>query len=151
MTTVRPELTARIHQYCELFDTGPFDEFAAQFEHGQWHRAEPGAAATRRWIDDWVHLYDGRPSTKHVTTNLIVTVDEAASTALARADITVWQSLPGFPLQPIFAGRYRDQFARVGGEWRWVRRQTIGDLYGDTSRHVRATPISGATRLGENP
>lgn len=144
MTTVRQQLTARIHRYCELFDTGDFDQFAAQFEHGQWHRAEPGAAATRHWIDEWVHLYDGRPATKHVTTNLIVAVDEPAATASARAYVTVWQSLPGFALQPIFAGRYRDRFARVAGEWRWLRREAIGDLYGDTSHHVRTTPRSGA-------
>jgi SnoaL-like domain len=70
------QITALVHRYCELFDTGQFDEFAAQFEHGQWHRADPGAAAARRWIDDHVHLHDGLPRTKHLTTNLIVEVDE---------------------------------------------------------------------------
>src|SRR5260370_11926410 len=55
------QITSMVHRYCELFDTGQLDEFAAQFEHGQWHRAEPGAAATRRWIDEHVLLYDGLP------------------------------------------------------------------------------------------
>ena len=53
-------ITAMLHRYCELFDTGQFDEFAAQFTHGQWHRADPGAPATRAWIDEWVLTYDGR-------------------------------------------------------------------------------------------
>jgi hypothetical protein len=43
------QIAALVHRYCELFDTGQFDEFAAQFEHGQWHRADPDAAAARRW------------------------------------------------------------------------------------------------------
>ena len=84
-----------------------------------------------------MHLYDGLPRTKHLTTNLTVEVDEEAGTATARSYITVLQALPGFPLQPIFAGRYRDRFARVDGRWRWTRREVIGDLYGDVSHHVR--------------
>jgi 3-phenylpropionate/cinnamic acid dioxygenase small subunit len=135
------QITALVYRYCELFDTGQFDEFAAQFEHGQWHRADPGAAAARRWIDEYVHLYDdGLPRTKHLTTNLTVEVDEGGGTATARSYITVLQALPDFPLQPIFAGRYRDRFARVDGRWRWTRREVIGDLYGDVSHHVRHRP-----------
>ena len=53
------QITAIIHRYCELFDTGQLDEFVAQCEHGQWHRAEPGAAATRRWIDEHVLFSTG--------------------------------------------------------------------------------------------
>ena len=49
-----PEIISMVHRYCELFDTGQLDEFAAQFEHGQWHRAGPGAEAARRWIDDQI-------------------------------------------------------------------------------------------------
>ena len=70
------QITTIVHRYCELFDTGQLVEFAAQFGHGQWHRAEPGAAATRRWIDEHVLLHDGLPATKHLTTNLIVDLDE---------------------------------------------------------------------------
>jgi hypothetical protein len=90
------QITAIVHRYCELFDTGQLDKFATQFEYGQWHRAEPGAAATRRWIDEHVLLYDGLPATKHLTTNLIVDVDEDAGTATARSYITVLQALPDF-------------------------------------------------------
>ncbi|HEU5265407.1 MAG TPA: nuclear transport factor 2 family protein [Jatrophihabitans sp.] len=132
------QLTAMIYDYCELFDTGRFDAFAAQFEHGQWHRAEPGAAGARQWIADNVLTYDGLPGTKHLTSNLVVEVDEVAGTAAARSYITVLQAAPGFPLQPIFAGRYRDRFVRVDGTWRWARREVLADLYGDASRHVRS-------------
>jgi len=133
------QITSMVYRYCELFDTGQLDEFAAQFDHGQWHRAAPGPEAARRWIDDHVHLYDGLPRTKHVTTNLMVEVDEESGTAAAQSYVTVLQALPDFPLQPIFAGRYRDRFALVDGRWRWTRREVIGDLYGDVLRHVRAS------------
>ena len=113
------------------------EAFAAQFEHGVWHKAEPGAAAVRRYIDEHVVTYDGLPRTKHVTTNLVIDVDEEAGTATARSYITVFQALPEIPLRPIFSGRYRDRFERVDGEWRWLERRIINDLYGDVSHHVR--------------
>jgi len=131
-------ITAMVHRLPELFDTGDFDAFAEQFAHGSWHRAGHGTEAIRRWLDENVLTYDGSPCTKHLTNNLIVDVDEAEGTATASSYVTVLQALPDFPLQPIFAGRYRDRFARIDGEWRWVERAVIGDLYGDTTHHTRS-------------
>ena len=54
----------------------------------------------------------GTPHTKHLVTNLVIDVDDVAGTASARSYFTVLQSLPDFPLQPIIAGRYRDDFER---------------------------------------
>jgi 3-phenylpropionate/cinnamic acid dioxygenase small subunit len=132
-----------VHRYCELFDTGQLDAFARQFEHGQWFRADPGYEATRAWIAEHVHLYDGRPGTQHLTTNLVVEVD--GDTASASSYITVLQAVPGLPFQPIFGGRYHDRFERVDGRWRWLERAVVGDLYGDTSRHTR-TARAGTAR-----
>ena len=145
-TDTAKELTDRMYRYAELFDTGQFDAFAAQFEHGVWHKAEPGADGVRRYLDEHVLTYDGSPRTKHVTTNVVVDVDEEAGTATASAYVTVFQALPDFPLQPIFSGRYRDRFERVGRDWRWVERRVLGDLYGDVSHHVRhPSPASSST------
>jgi 3-phenylpropionate/cinnamic acid dioxygenase small subunit len=143
MTDDVQAITAMVHRYCELFDTGDFDAFARQFEHGRWFRAEPGYEATRAWIEANVHTYDGLPGTKHVTTNLVVDVDGDAATASSY--ITVLQAVPGLPLQPIFSGRYRDRFERADGGWRWVERGVLGDLYGDTSHHTRTTRAAPAT------
>lgn len=134
------QISDMMFRYAELFDTGRFDEFAALFEHGQWHRAEAGAAGTRKWIDENVQLYDGQTRTKHVTTNVVVEVDEAAGTATATAYVTIFQALPDFPLQPIFAGRYQDRLKRIAGRWWWSERKVVNDLYGDISRHVRYGP-----------
>ena len=137
------QISDLMFRYAELFDTGRFDEFAALFEHGQWHKAGPGAAATRRWIEDNVRLYDGVPRTKHVTTNVVADVVVDAGTATASAYVTIFQALPDFPLQPIFCGRYQDRLTRINGEWRWTERRVLNDLYGDISRHVRYAPAGG--------
>lgn len=133
------DLTTMMFRYCELFDSAQFDAFAAFFKHGEWHRAGPGAPAARQWIEDNVHLYDGLPRTKHVTTNLIVQVASDGATATGSAYVTIFQALPDFPLQPIFSGRYADRFERGEDGWRWVRREVFGDLYGDVTRHVKSS------------
>lgn len=142
MTDDIRQISDLIHHYAELFDTGRFDEFAALFEHGRWHRAAPGREAARAWIDEHVRLYDGLTRTKHVTTNLIVEVDDAAGTATARSYVTIFQALPDFPLQPIFAGGYRDTLKRIDGTWWFDQRDVVNDLYGDISRHVKYAPAS---------
>jgi 3-phenylpropionate/cinnamic acid dioxygenase small subunit len=140
VTDAAKEISDLMFRYAELFDTGSFDEFAALFEHGRWHKAQPGAAAARRWIDDNVQLYDGSPRTKHVTTNVVVDVDDPSDTATAGAYVMVFQAGPDFPLQPIFAGRYRDRLARIDGHWWFTERAIVNDLYGDISHHVRYRP-----------
>ena len=139
MSSAVHELTAMIHRYCELFDTGDFDAFARQFEHGVWYKAAPGADGVREFIAGHVLLYDGLPQTKHVTTNLVIEVDDEHGSATASSYVTVFQALPEFPLQPIFMGRYMDRFERVDGEWQWRERRVISDLRGDTSHHTRTT------------
>ena len=85
-----------------------------------------------------VILYeDGTPRTKHVTTNLILEVDENAGTAASRSYFTVLQQVGDAPLQPIVAGRYHDRFECVAGAWRFSERRIFIDLTGDLSRHLR--------------
>ena len=152
MSNAVQQISDMMFRYAELFDTGQFDEFAALFEHGQWHKAEPGAAAAREWITDNVRLYDGLTRTKHVTTNVIVDVDEDAGTATASAYVTIFQALPDFPLQPIFSGRYQDRLTRTVGGWHWTERRVLGELYGDipvtsvTHRPVAPDEDAGAGR-----
>jgi 3-phenylpropionate/cinnamic acid dioxygenase small subunit len=132
------QITDMMFRYAELFDTGQFDEFSALFQHGHWHRAEPGVEGTRSWIEKYVRVYDGSPRTKHVTTNVRVDVD--GDTATATAYVTIFQALPDFPLQPIFSGRYQDELSRIDGQWWWTHRAVVNDLYGDASRHVNYEP-----------
>ena len=87
-----------------------------------------------------VRLHDGSPRTKHVTTNLIVEVDEAAGTATARSYFTVLQATPALPLQPILAGRYHDRFHRSRHGWRFTERLIHLDLIGELREHLRTPP-----------
>lgn len=131
------EIERLMYHYVKLFDTGELDAFCELFRHGTWHPAEPGADGLRRWIADHVLLYEGRPRTRHLISNLLIDVDEELDTAQARSAVTVFQALPDFPLQAIAVGRYADTFNRVEGRWRWLERKTAVDLWGDGSRHVR--------------
>jgi hypothetical protein len=106
--------------------------------------AGPDGAVLARGQADVQQLYerttrryeDGTPRTKHVTTNLQIELDEERGEAAARSYFTVLQGLPGFPLQPIVAGRYEDRFGRRADRWSFRERRMLVDLVGDVSRHL---------------
>jgi hypothetical protein len=79
---------------------------------------------------------DGTWRTKHVTTNPIVAIDEAAGTASIRSMYTVYQQTDALALQPIIAGRYHDSFARIDGRWCLIERRYFADLIGDLTDHL---------------
>lgn len=137
------EIANLIFTYAERIDAGDFEGVASLFA-----RAEITAAGTdlaRRGYDEVLAMYadgtrrhpDGTPRTKHVTTNLVIEVDDATQTASGRSYFTVLQAVPGLlALQPIIAGRYHDRFAREEGSWRFVSRHMVVDLTGDLGQHL---------------
>jgi hypothetical protein len=142
-------ITNLLAEYCERFDAGDFQGFAALFDHGTWFMTAaegPGADPVRRWCDENVLLYDGLPHTKHVTTNIWLDIGDEG-TASARSYVTIWQGLGDFPLQAIFSGRYHDRLAVIGGQWRFVERWALPDVIGDMSRHIRNPLPPGAMRV----
>ena len=99
-----------------------------------------GRDAIEKTLRDNLIVYeDGTPRTKHVTTNIVIEVDEQAGTAVARSYFTALQALPDMALQPIVSGRYHDRFERRDGQWRFVERGVQTDLLGDVSRRVRGS------------
>jgi 3-phenylpropionate/cinnamic acid dioxygenase small subunit len=136
-------IRALIHRYAELIDLGDLDAVAELFTHGSW--SSPGRGTPLRGAEqvrhayDGVILYDGIPSTKHVISNVTIEIADDGTTASARSYFTVLQGRPDFPLQPVIAGRYHDQFERGGDAWRFADRQIIPDLIGDLSHHLRDT------------
>ena len=142
MASDEQAITALIHAYAERLDEGDLDGVAALFADATWRtpaRTEPlrGAAAVRRAYDG-VILYEGRPCTKHVLTNVTVLIAAGGRTAEARSYFTVLQARPELPLQPIICGRYHDAFARGADGWHFTDRLILPDLIGDLSRHLRA-------------
>jgi SnoaL-like domain len=137
----RDAITDLVHLYAERLDLGDLGGVAALFAGATYGTpggpVRRGAAEVLAALRAAVRLHDGIPRTKHVTTNLIVEVDDAAGTATARSYFTVLQAADGLPLQPVIAGRYHDRFARDGGAWRFAERRILLDLVGDLHAHVR--------------
>nr|WP_316525176.1 nuclear transport factor 2 family protein [Kitasatospora sp. K002] len=131
-----------IARYAELVDDGDFVGLGALLADatfvGSGAPVSGGEAIEAMFRGLLIVYADGTPRTQHVTGNVAVEVDENAGTAAARSYVTVFQSLPDFPLQAIAAGRYRDGFARgEDGRWRFVERQARITMFGDVSRHLR--------------
>ncbi|HEX3961232.1 MAG TPA: nuclear transport factor 2 family protein [Trebonia sp.] len=127
--------------YAELVDDGDFaglGNLLADATFTGSGASVSGPDAIEKMFRDMLIVYDdGTPRTRHVTTNVIIDVDEEAGAATSRAYFTVLQALPGLPLQPIVSGRYRDRFDRHDGQWRFAERRVRIDLAGDVSRHLR--------------
>lgn len=136
-----------VFEYAECIDAGDFAGVADLLAEAE--VTGEGATGAVRGRDAILRLYerttrryeDGTPRTSHVTTNLIVDVDEGAGTATCRSSFTVLQAVPGaLALQPIVAGRYRDRFTRVSARWRFASRQIVVELVGDLGQHLLPRP-----------
>jgi 3-phenylpropionate/cinnamic acid dioxygenase small subunit len=137
-------LSNLIARYAELIDNGDFAGVADLLGEAAVGAGDSDSLATGRdallaLFTSTTRLYpDGTPKTKHVTTNLILEIDEEEGRAAARSYWTVLQAVPGLTLQPILAGRYHDRFERSDGVWRFSERRYLIDLVGDVSQHMLA-------------
>lgn len=136
-----------LYCYAERIDAGDLEGLADLFSEAEFLNAAGCVVATGKM--ELFALFkaavkidpdSGTPGTKHVTSNVIIEVDEAASSAAARSYFTVFQSVQGFPLQAIVAGRYNDQLLRVNDVWQFHKRCVITELYGDVSQHLHYDP-----------
>jgi hypothetical protein len=141
MTDSNESILRLMNEYCYRIDSGDLQGFADLFEHGTWlvqgdpKGGDTGSSAVMETLQNII-LYDGKPNTKHVMSNIQLEIDEGGDSAQAQCYITVYQAVaPDFPLQPIFVGHYRDRFERVNGCWRFSLRDISPDLAGDLSRH----------------
>ena len=144
MHTDAERIQRLIFTYAERLDQGDLAGVAALFASATFRsdrrpEARTGSEEVLEMFRRTVALYDGRPSTKHVTTNVIV--DLEGESASARSYFTVLQARPELPLQPIIAGRYHDRFRRRDGAWQFSDRLVIVDLVGDLRFHLAANVI----------
>lgn len=132
-----------VYTYAERIDAGDLEGVAEMFRHAE--IVAPAQDSSTRGYDAVLAMYQGAtrlyeptrtPLTKHITTNVIVEVDATGETASSRSYFTVVQATGALPLQPIIAGRYRDQFARGDDGWHFTRREMHVDLLGDLSAHL---------------
>ncbi len=136
-------ITNLLYRYAELMDAGDLDAAAALFAHAR-IKADPvgtvildSAGILQLWRGLVTIHADGTPRTKHVITNPILEIDEAAGTATCRSYYTVLQQTEAVALQVIAAGRYHDEFERVDDRWRFsFRDYSMFDLKGDLRDHL---------------
>jgi hypothetical protein len=134
----------KISARCRRIDRGDFEGVGRLFARavyrsasgGEYRGADEVHAVLERRV---IRHEDGTPRTKHVTTNLVIEIDESAGSARARSYFVVLQALAGSPLAPVVAGRYEDTFVREGGTWRFADRLIHLDLVGDPSGHLRGS------------
>ena len=129
-----------LYTYAMRFDDGDFDGAAALFDRGcvvaSGHRIAGRAAILAMW-QQWVKTYDGKPLTRHITTNPIIELAPDGQTATCQSQWTVLQAAPGYPLQVVASGRYSDTLARDGADWHFTEREyRQTDLVGDSSAHT---------------
>ena len=129
--------------YAEAVDGGDFDAVGTFFADATYRAAVgsevyvlEGAAAVTEQMSTFTRRYDdGTPRTRHVTTNLIIELDDASTGATCRSSYCVLQVVAG-SLQPIIVGRYHDVFAKDDGVWRFTDRLVHTDLIGDLRGHL---------------
>ncbi len=141
MRDSKAEILSLMNRYCTLIDSGAIKEFSELFEFATWRvigdpsGGDTGSQAVFDTLQN-VILYDGKPNTKHVMSNVQIEVDDSQASATAQSYITVFQAVPpDFPLQAIFIGQYTDTFEKHDESWRFVVRDISPDLIGDLSRH----------------
>ncbi|MCB0994602.1 MAG: nuclear transport factor 2 family protein [Acidimicrobiales bacterium] len=146
MTSSEQAIANLVAIYAERIDAGDFDGVGALFEHAH-VSADNGvvlgdhdpASVAATYVAYTRRFDDGTPRTKHVTTNLIIEVDETAGTGSCRSYFTVFQQTETLALQPVIAGRYHDEFAVIEGRWQFTKRYMMSDLFGDLSEHMLQT------------
>ncbi|MFK7829884.1 MAG: nuclear transport factor 2 family protein [Congregibacter sp.] len=124
--------------YCDTIDSGDLAGCAALFSQGAWGIVGDlahGSAAVMAQLDN-VTLYEGVPLTRHLMSNVNITVAANQDSATASSCITVMQGVSGqFPLQAIFIGSYADTFVCIDEQWMFKERAITPNLVGDMAFH----------------
>jgi 3-phenylpropionate/cinnamic acid dioxygenase small subunit len=153
MTTTGAAITEQVYAsvarlvfgYAERLDAGDLEGMASLFAKATLRTTGPDGITTFTGKDEVFRAFDssvqrfegGVPSTKHVTTNLIVDPGADGETASGRAYFTVLQARPALPLQVVIAGSYRDEFVRDDAGWRFADRLIRIELVGDLREHLK--------------
>ena len=140
------EIKNLIYQYADYIDRGELRKVAAMFRDAKMigvtsdgrENVSEGEHAIYENYRAYTRIYadNGTPHTKHVTTNVMVHVDNDGQSAKAQAYAIVFQMLEQFPLQPIIGVSYYDRFRKCGGKWQFAERKIESQLFGDLSQHL---------------
>lgn len=142
----------RLHAtYIHRLDSGDFTGVAEVLQHAVIHVLGNEASSVEGLLGFFeaglqTHA-DGTPRTWHSITNVLIDVAPSGDKARSESYYTVHQQLDGFPLQPICAGKYLDQFGLQDGEWRFTRREVTLRFAGDLSHHVKGAQSDAVAQI----
>ena len=146
------EQIERLIFLCDRYnDDGDFDAVGELFAHGSigvdgmGDLVCQGAEGTAGQFRSVTRTYpEGGARTHHLSTNLVIDVDDAAGTATCTSHYVMFQGTDALPFQPINAGRNVDTFECVQGVWRWKHRQIKVMFVGNMDHHLvqDTTPFS---------
>ena len=136
----RLQIEALVYGYARAIDSGDLAMFGQLFDQATLRIGTTPVVATggdevRALVRKGLHWYGATPQTKHVTTNVVISVLPSGREATGHSYVTVFQALPDFPYQPILGAHYDDRFVRDEHGWRFQDRVLTYDLLGDLSRH----------------
>ena len=128
------EIAALVHRYAFLLDSGDVDAVSALFEDATWRSdrsdtVRRGAAEVRPVYEQLVAAVD-TAGTRHVISDLEITVGADAGSATARCRWTVLKAGADHPTAVMMSGYYVDLFAKVDGLWRFLDRLITTDVGG---------------------
>src|SRR5204863_1866598 len=133
MLSAETQITNLLFTYAERIDGGDIEGLADLFAHavltgGDGGRDAQGREGALAWFGGGGGGSERR-KTKHVTTNVIIELDDAGTRAHVRSVYHVLlEADDGKGSTIITAGRYHDELELVSGSWRFARRQYIQDL-----------------------
>lgn len=140
------DIKKQIYRYADFLDRGDLASVAALFEGGRLIALMEGGTESEIVGEQAIHnmyrsftrLYadNGTPHTLHMTSNIMVEVEEGGLIASARSYAVVFQAVDDLPLQPIIGVRYYDKFSKTSGSWAFSERKIESYLIGDLSRHL---------------
>jgi len=134
------EIQNLLHEYAARLDQGDLDGLGQLFAHAEVHIPGRSTPVTRdpqlltRLFRDFLQLYEGKPRTRHVISNLRIW-PAGSNRATAHSYVMVFQQAGALALQPIIGGDYQDRLEKVNGVWRFSERVIGNDLFGDLSAH----------------
>ncbi len=142
MSSAALEMPALLARYADVFDEGDFSGAARLFEGGcvaVEGREISGADNIAAMWASFVRIYeDGTSRTRHLVTNLAITISDEGEHAQCRSQWTVFQQVPAEKLKLVGTGRYDDWFCYDGGAWSLARRNYASvDFWGDASGHLK--------------
>ena len=144
MTNHETSIANLVQRYAAYVDMGRLELAAELLGRAQIKMRAPASQKLTNstellaWWRRVVILYDeGTPRTRHLMTNLDITVDELGDQASCSSYYSVFQEVRTGEMKLILAGRYLDEFAREDDGWYFTLREYCSDFVGDVSAHRR--------------